>query len=59
MTNIAPKYADTKILKNKDIQILCGVGDKKASQVLADIKETYNVKDVLFLHFKRFYAINS
>ena len=52
------KYTDYQKLSSKDIEILLiNVHPRTARQYLTDIKKEFNIKYVLFQHFKMYFKI--
>lgn len=53
-----PNYTDYTKLSYKDIEsLLMTISTKTAQQYLTDIKKQYEIKDVLFFHFKRYFKV--
>jgi hypothetical protein len=51
-------YTDYQKLTFKDIEsLLISVSPKTAQQYLTDIKKEYELKAVLFCHFKKYFKI--
>ncbi len=50
-------YNDFEILTVKDLMSLLGCSYSKAYSVYVDIKENYNSKDVLYIHFLKYYGL--
>jgi len=49
-------WSDFRIIRAKDIMELQGVGESTAFKYLKDIKNEYNIKRVLFHHYKKYTA---
>jgi pyruvate/oxaloacetate carboxyltransferase len=51
-------YTDCQKLSFKDIEaLLISVSPKTAKQYLTDIKKEFDVKIVLFCHFKKYFKV--
>lgn len=50
-------YQPTQVIKVKDIQNLLIVSLSTAQRYYSDIKNTYNVKQVLYQHFINYFKI--
>ena len=52
-------YTDLQKLTAKDIQhLLVSVSEKTAQNYFTDIKEEYQLKIVLFIHFKNYFKVS-
>lgn len=51
-------YTDLQKITSKDIEtLLISISNKTAQQYLTDIKKEYDLKIVLFQHFKKYFKI--
>lgn len=56
--NLQKPYTDYQKLSFKDIEsLLITVSPQKAKQYLTDIKKEYEIKAVLFIHFKKYFKV--
>lgn len=51
------EYREMQVLQVIDIKQLLGISYTKANRILNDIKDEYNIKDVMFYHLKKYYNI--
>jgi hypothetical protein len=57
--NSSQNYTDLQKLTAKDIQhLLVSVSEKTAQNYITDIKKEYQLKIVLFVHFKNYFKIS-
>ena len=57
--NSSQNYTDLQKLTAKDIQhLLVSVSEKTAQNYITDIKKEYQLKIVLFCHFKNYFKIS-
>lgn len=57
MTDTA-NYKDTTKITAKDVcELLCTISQRTAQQYFTDIKKQYDVKIVLYIHFKQYFNI--
>ena len=51
-------YTDTTKINAKDISnLLCTISQRTAEQYLTDIKKHFDIKIVLYFHFKQYFKI--
>ena len=57
--NSSQNYTDLQKLTAKDIQyLLVSVSEKTAQNYFTDIKKEYQLKIVLFVHFKNYFKVS-
>ena len=55
--HVQPSPSETTVIRAKDLMNIFGYKPRTAYKYLKDIKEEYNIKQVLYQHVKRYYHL--